>query len=68
KATWADLEPFAAGLEEAERRLVIQVEGEGVPLEQAAANLGLTAEEAAKLHKRAMFKLRMAYGRAKKSA
>jgi len=28
----------------------------------------VTAEEAAKLHKRAMFKLRMAYGRAKKSA
>ncbi len=68
KASWADLEPFAAGLEEAERRLVIQTEGEGVPLERAAANLGVTAEEAAKLHKRAMFKLRMAYGRARKSA
>ena len=68
KATWADLEPFAAGLEEAERRLVAQTEGEGVPLEQAAANLGVTAEEAAKLHKRAMFKLRMAYGRAKKKS
>ena len=68
KATWADLEPFAAGLEEAERRLVVQTEGEGVPLEQAAANLGVTAEEAAKLHKRAMFKLRMAYGRAKKKS
>ncbi|GEM90811.1 type I DNA topoisomerase [Oceanithermus desulfurans] len=67
KATWADLQPFAAGLEEAERRLVVQVEGEGMPLEQAAANLGVTAEEAARLHKRAMFKLRMAYGRAKKS-
>ena len=68
KATWADLEPLAAGLGEAERRLVVQVEGERVPLEQAAANLGIPAEEAAKLHKRAMFKLRMAYGRAKKSA
>ena len=67
KATWAELAPFAETLPEVEARLAALVEGEQKSIEEAAKALGLEPEEAKKLHKRALFKLRMAYGRAKKA-
>ncbi|AEB10873.1 type I DNA topoisomerase [Marinithermus hydrothermalis] len=67
KATWTDLEPFLSRLAEDEARLARLVEGEGRSLKDAAQALGLTEEAAAALYKRAIFKLRMAYGRARKA-
>ncbi len=68
KASWQDLAPFLDRLAEVEAELARRVEGEGQPLEVVAEALGLSRKEAERLHKRALFKLRMAYGRAKKAA
>ncbi len=66
KAGWAELSPFLGALTDDEAKIARLVEGEGKDLSEAARALGLSEEEASKLHKRALFKLRMAYGRAKK--
>ena len=68
KATWEDLKPFLEGLSEEEARIARLLEEEGQDLAAAARALGLDEEAARKLHKRALFKLRMAYGRSKKTA
>ncbi len=68
KATWAELEPFLEALAEDEAQIARLVEAEGKDLAEAARFLGIEEEAARKLHKRALFKLRMAYGRAKKEA
>ena len=66
KAGWAELSPFLGVLADDEAKIARLVEGEGKDLSEAARALGLSEEEASKLHKRALFKLLMAYGRAKK--
>ena len=66
KAGWAEFSPFLDALAEDEAEIARLVEGEGKAVPEAARALGLSEEEARKLHKRALFKLRMAYGRAKK--
>jgi len=68
KATWADLRPFLPELTAEEAAIAERVEGQGEALEAAARALGLDPEAARKLHRRALFKLRMAYGKAKKAA
>ncbi len=67
KATWADLKPHLNRLETVESRLIRALEDEHKSLEEAARNLGVALEEARGLQKKAIFKLRMAYGRAKKA-
>ena len=68
KAAWPDLAPLMSELAipEASQALLGLVEGEGLNLESAAGQLGLDPAEAAKIHKREMFRLRMAYGRNRK--
>ncbi len=66
KAGWAELSSFLGVLAEDEAEIARLVEGEGKALSEAARALGLSEEEAKRLYKRALFKLRMAYGRAKK--
>jgi len=67
KATWAELASFLDVLAEDEATIARLVEGEGKSLAEAAGALGLSQEEAKRLHKRALFKLRMAHGRARKA-
>ncbi len=68
KAGWEELKPFLENLAPAEAAIAEATEGRGEPLEAAARALGLDLEAAKKLRKRALFKLRMAYGKAKKEA
>ena len=69
KATPKDLEPFLDQLDEPVRDVVVRAEGmngsDAIGIEGAADALGIDREEAAARHKRGMFKLRMAYGRAR---
>lgn len=70
KATTADLQPFLGELEEETAQVIRRLEGiDGSKQEVAdvADSLGLAEEQVKSLHKRGMFKLRMAYGKAKKS-
>ncbi len=72
KATPAELAQFFGELD-AEARAVVAltlgVEGRtALSPEQAAAELGIEPAEAARLNKSALFKLRMAFGRARKAA
>ena len=72
KATNSDLEPHLGELEEPAREAVVRLEGMGGHTPQAlvavADQLGLSEEDLRKLHKRGMFKLRMAYGKARSAA
>ncbi len=68
KASWAELKPFLEGLSAEEAKIAVLVEEKGEPIASAAKALGVDLEAAEKLYKRALFKLRMAYGRAKKAA
>jgi DNA topoisomerase-1 len=72
KASKEDLAPFLDTLAPDEREAVARVEGmdgheAGEPAGAARA-LGVSEEELAARHKRGMFKLRMAFGRARKRA
>jgi DNA topoisomerase-1 len=71
KATTADLEPFVAGLPADVASVVTRVEGIGVaasPVSAVAAELGIPEDEVKKLHKSGMFRLRMAFGKARSEA
>jgi DNA topoisomerase-1 len=71
KATSDDLRPYLGELEDTTAQVVRGLEGmDGPkrPVEDVADSLGLAEEEVRSLHKRGMFKLRMAYGKARKSA
>ena len=72
KATPKDLEPFLGELDKNVRDVVVRLEGMEKRKPQdvgtVAGELGLSEEEVKAAHKRGMFKLRMAYGRAKKEA
>lgn len=67
-ATWAQLEAFVSDLASQDAEVVRRVEGGQQSLAAVAQALGLSAEQTQAAHKRAMFKLRMAYGRAKKES
>jgi len=72
KATAAELEPFLGELDEADREAVARVEGMAghapASTEEVAATLGTDEADVAARLKRGLFKLRMAYGRARKRA
>ncbi|MEX2543444.1 MAG: type I DNA topoisomerase [Trueperaceae bacterium] len=71
KATPKDLRAFLGELEETTAEVVRRIEGldgEKRPVADVADSLGLAEEEVKALHKRGMFKLRMAYGKARKAA
>ena len=55
------------GIPDQSQKLLRLVEEEGVSLEAAAQQVGLDPGLAAKIHKREMFRLRMAYGRNRKA-
>ncbi len=67
KAQPADLAPFLEELEPQVAEVVRRVEGMNghtpQPPEEVGRGLALSAEEVTRLHKRGMFKLRMAYGK-----
>ncbi|MEX2503126.1 MAG: type I DNA topoisomerase [Trueperaceae bacterium] len=69
KATPADLEPFLDQLDAPDREVVIRTEGmaghDATDPDRVATELGLDAEQLAARRKRALFKLRMAFGRAR---
>lgn len=69
KAAWSDLARFMPelGIPDQSQKLLRLVEEEGVSLEAAAQQVGLDPGLAAKIHKREMFRLRMAYGRNRKA-
>ncbi|MEM7735645.1 MAG: type I DNA topoisomerase [Deinococcota bacterium] len=71
KATPRDLEPFLTELDDDVRQVVIRLEGmeghDAQDVASAADSLGLKEEDVQAAHKRGMFKLRMAYGKARKS-
>ena len=71
KATPKDLEAFLSELASADADVVTHIEGmKGRPRQDVAAvanRLGLSEEEVKRAHKRAMFKLRMAHGKARKA-
>ena len=70
KATPKDLEPFLTELDSDVADVVTRLEGMNNTSEQDIADiadaLGMSEEEVRAAHKRGMFKLRMAYGRARK--
>jgi DNA topoisomerase I len=70
KATPKDLEPFLNELDETDKNVVMRVEGmKGHKKQDIVAvtdELGLSQEEVEKAYKRGMFKLRIAYGKARK--
>ena len=72
KATPTDLEPFLGDLDEPVRDVVVRAEGmaghDAAGIAGAANALGLDEDEAAARHKRGLFKLRMAFGRARSNA
>jgi DNA topoisomerase-1 len=68
KATLEDLAPFLGGLPEEVASVVSRVEGIGVPAQAVAAvatALDLSEDEVRKRHKSGMFRLRMAFGKAR---
>jgi DNA topoisomerase I len=68
KATPEDLVPFLDGLEPVDREVVASLDGIGRPKQALVAvteRLGIAEEEAQARAKRARFKLRMAYGKAR---
>lgn len=69
KATHADLEPFLHLLDETDREIVVAVEGmqgrQPRELASVAEDLGLPVDDAAARHKKGLFKLRVAFGRAR---
>lgn len=68
KATPEDLIPFLGNLPENEQTAVRLIEGwttDAKPVDAVAAQLGVDEAEALALHKRGMFKVRMAFGRAR---
>ena len=71
KATPTDLQPFLGELDEDVREVVVRLEGmngtEQRPLVEVADELGLAEEDVKAKHKRGMFKLRMAFGKARKT-
>jgi DNA topoisomerase-1 len=71
KANPRDLEPFLAELDDNVREVVVRVEGMQEHASQDVAtiadSLGLKEEDVQAAHKRGMFKLRMAYGKARKA-
>lgn len=71
KATLEDLEPFLADLDDTARNVVMRVEGlKGHPKQDLLTltdEFGLSQEDIEKAYKRGMFKLRMAYGRSRKT-
>ena len=72
KATPKDLEPFLSELDDDVKNVVVQLEGmNGTKAQDVASvadTLGMSEEEVKAAHKRGMFKLRMAFGRARKEA
>lgn len=72
KATPRQLEPFLSELTPADAEVVARLEGmQGRPaqdLAEVADGLGLSEEAVRTAHKRGLFKLRMAFGRARKEA
>jgi DNA topoisomerase-1 len=72
KAKPKDLEPFLTELDDDVREVVVRLEGmQGRSAQDMVTitdDLGLSEEAVKKAHKRGMFKLRMAYGRARKEA
>lgn len=72
KAKPKDLEPFLPELDDEVREVVVRLEGmQGhapQDLKAVTDKLGLSEEAVKKAHKRGMFKLRMAYGKARKEA
>jgi DNA topoisomerase-1 len=67
-ATWADLEPFLGAISGQDAEVVRRIEGHKQDVAEVARALSLSPAEVQAAHKRAMFKLRMAYGRARKEA
>lgn len=69
-ATWADLEPFmaVAKLPVQEAEVARQTQGQQKAVAQVAKAMNLPEDEALTLFRKAMFKIRMEYGRAKKEA
>lgn len=71
KATPADLEPFLDKLEAQDAQIVARLEGmqgnSKTDIADVADALGLSEEDVKAAHKRGMFKIRMAYGRARKA-
>jgi DNA topoisomerase-1 len=71
KATTDDLKPFLGELEGTVAQVVRRIEGmDGAKQDvaQIADALGLPEEEVKALHKRGMFKLRMAFGKSRRAA
>lgn len=70
KATSKDLEPFLVELDDTAKNVVMRVEGmKGHKKQDIVAvtdELGLSQEEVEKAYKRGMFKLRIAFGKARK--
>jgi DNA topoisomerase-1 len=67
-ATWADLEPFlkVAKLPAQEAEVARRTQGQQKTIAQVAKDMSLPEEETLTLFRKAMFKIRMEYGRAKK--
>ena len=72
KAKPEDLAPFLDDLDPSDREAVVRVEGmaghDPAGKDEVARELGTDVGDVAARHKRGMFKLRMAYGRARKNA
>lgn len=71
KATLEDLAPFVKDLPADAAQAVTRLEGIGMKAEPAAvvaASLELTEDELKKLHRSGMFRLRMAFGKARSAA
>ncbi len=70
KAAPKDLEPFLNELDAPARAVVLRLEGMGGQrkrdIPSVTGELGMSEEEVRAAHKRGMFKLRMAYGRARR--
>ncbi|RIH83823.1 DNA topoisomerase 1 [Calidithermus terrae] len=67
-AAWADLEPFLSAVSGQDAEIVRRIEGQTQSVSAVARALDLPEADVRAAHKRAMFKLRMAYGRARKEA
>lgn len=71
KATTADLEKHLSELDDQNKAIITRLEGmqgnEQQDIATVADALGLSEEEIKKAHKSSMFKLRMAFGRARKA-
>jgi DNA topoisomerase-1 len=72
KASAKDLEPFLNELDDIAKNVVMRVEGmKGHKKQDLVAvtdELGLSQEEVEKAYKRGMFKLRIAFGKARKNS